>query len=103
VSGVPAPSFVVPERVQDFAARTLGRLEAALGIDADEAVAFDMGSKFWYLNPAKAHAELGFVARPAEVTLRDAVASLRARGPLPVTDGLLARALRGVGRAVAAP
>jgi len=103
VSGVAAPSFAVPERVQGLAARTLGTLESAFGIEGDEASAFDMGCKFWYLNPAKARAELGFVARPAETTLRDAVDWLRARGPLPATDGLMSRAMRGVGRALATP
>jgi dihydroflavonol-4-reductase len=101
VSGVPAPSFTVPERVQRFAARALGGLEQALGIEGDEAVSLDMGAKFWYVNPSRARTELGFTARPPEVSLRDAVDWLRARGPLPVTDGILARALRGTGRAVA--
>lgn len=103
VSGVAAPSVALPVKAQRIAARTLGQLEAALGLEGDEAVALDMGTKYWYLNPAKARAELGFTARPADVTLRDAVAWLRSRGPLPSTDGLLARTLRTVGRGIGTP
>jgi dihydroflavonol-4-reductase len=101
VSGVPAPTFAVPRRAQNLTARALHSLEATFGLDRTEAEAFDRGSKFWYLNPSKARAELGFVPRSAEVTLRDAVDWLRARGSLPRTDGILARAMRGLGRASA--
>jgi dihydroflavonol-4-reductase len=39
-----------------------------------------MAQLFWYVNPAKAERELGFVARDPMETLAETVADLRTRG-----------------------
>jgi dihydroflavonol-4-reductase len=80
VSGMRAPALAVSERSSRRGA-ALGRaLYRAAGrrfpLD-DGTVA--MAYRFWYLDNARARAELGFTARPAEETLRDTVTFLRAR------------------------
>jgi dihydroflavonol-4-reductase len=96
VSGVPAPTFPLSRRLNDLAAQALSSVEGALGLEGEEATALAMGGHFWYLDASKARAELGFEPRPAEATLRDAVKSIRSRGPLPAPAGLLGRAMRGL-------
>lgn len=100
VSGVPAPSLRSPAAVNDMAARVLEALEDVTGVETDESVAYSMAGHFWYLDAAKAQAELGFAPRAPEVTLRDAVAWLRARGPLPRGGGLLGSVVGGLRRAI---
>jgi dihydroflavonol-4-reductase len=95
VSGVAAPTLALSATTQALASRALGGLETAFAIGGDEATALAMGGKFWYLDAAKARHELGFLARPAEQTLRDTVESIRAAGPLPAQEGVLGRAFRG--------
>jgi hypothetical protein len=99
VSGVKAPTIALSPSVQDLAARTVAGIESLFdrgNASGDFATALAMGGKFWYLDSAKARLELGFVARPAEQTLRDTVAWLRSSGPLPSQQGVLGRAIRGV-------
>lgn len=100
VSGVPAPALRAPARLNDAAAKVLGALEELSGEDVDEAVAYEMGNCFWYVDSRKAQEELGFRHRPAETTLKDTVASLRGRGPLNRSQGLLGAAVRHLRRAL---
>lgn len=103
VSGVKAPTIALSPGVQDFASRAIAGFESLFPKgprSGDFATALAMGGKFWYLDAAKARAELGFVARPAEQTLRDTVEWLRASGPLPAQEGVLGRALRGVNQII---
>src|SRR4029079_17413892 len=96
--GVKAPTIALSPKVQDLASRAVASFESLFDknpASGDFATALAMGGKFWYLDAAKARLELGFVARPAEQTLRDTVDWLRASGPLPSAEGGLARALRG--------
>jgi dihydroflavonol-4-reductase len=99
VSGVKAPTIALSPKFQELAARAVAGFESLFERaheSGDFATALAMGGKFWYLDSAKARAELGFVARPAEQTLADTVDWLRASGPLPSQGGVLGRALRGV-------
>lgn len=98
VSGVPAPTVRAPARANDAAARVLDALEDLGGLESDEGAAYAMAGRFWYLDARKAQAELGFAPRPPEATLRDAVAWLRSRGPLPRAGGLLGAAVHGLHR-----
>lgn len=100
VSGVPAPTLRSPAVMNDAAARVLEALEDVTGVETDESVAYAMAGHFWYLDASKAQAELGFAPRSPEATLRDAVAWLRARGPLPRTGGLLGSVVGGVRRVI---
>ncbi len=103
VSGVRAPTIALSPSVQDLAARTVAGIESLFDrgrSSGDFATALAMGGKFWYLDAAKARAELGFVARPAEQTLADTVEWLRASGPLPSQEGILGRTLRGLNQVV---
>ncbi|MCW8141789.1 MAG: NAD-dependent epimerase/dehydratase family protein [Planctomycetota bacterium] len=100
VSGVPAPSLRSGAAVNDAAARVLEALEDVTGVETDESVAYAMAGHFWYLDAGKAQAELGFTPRAAEATLRDAVAWLRSRGPLPRAGGLLGSVVGGVRRTI---
>jgi dihydroflavonol-4-reductase len=100
VSGVPAPALKTPARLNEAAARVLGALEELSGEDVDEAIAYEMGNCFWYLDARKAQEELGFRHRPAETTLKDTVASIRSRGPMNRAQGLLGAAVRHVRRAL---
>jgi len=105
VSGVKAPTIALSQKMQDLASRAVSGFESLFEKgprSGDFATALAMGGKFWYLDAAKARAELGFVARPAEQTLRDTVDWLRSSGPLPAQEGLLGKALRGVNQIVEA-
>lgn len=102
VSGVPAPTFKVGTGATELTASVLSTLEGVTGADADESVAYAMAGHYWYVDAAKAQAELGFSPRPAEHTLRDAVAWLRDRSALPKPGGLLGSLVGGVRRAVGA-
>lgn len=82
IAGVRPPRGVLPQPV----ARTLARLDTALHrlgggrrarLFVDEVVV-EMGAAFWNLGTALAAQDLGFVSRPAEETLRDTVAFIRA-------------------------
>jgi dihydroflavonol-4-reductase len=83
VSGQKGPRLGAPANVW------LGRMGAA--IDAQlakrlgtkprlDAQTAEMAQLFWYVNPAKAERELGFVARDPMETLAETVADLRTRG-----------------------
>jgi len=103
VSGVKAPTIALSPGVQDLAARAVAGFESLfekVKESGDFATALAMGGKFWYLDAAKARAELHFVPRPAESTLQDTVDWLRASGPLPSQEGVLGRALRGVNQVI---
>lgn len=103
VSGVKAPTIALSATVQDFAARAVAGFESLFEkapMSGDFATALAMGGLFWYLDAAKARAELGFSPRPADQTLRDTVDWLRASGPLPSQEGALGRALRGVNQII---
>jgi len=88
VTGIRAPALKAPRVVSDWTARMLGALEDVAG-EGDESVAYAMAGHFWYLDSNLAEETLGFSARPLEETLRDTVAYLRSRGPLPEPTGLL--------------
>lgn len=80
VTGARAPSLAVSERRSRQGA-ALGRaLYRAAGrrFPLDDATVA-MAYRFWFLDNARARAELAFAARPAEETLRDTVTFLRAR------------------------
>lgn len=82
VSGVRAPALAVSERRSRQAA-ALGRAVyrfVGRRFPLDDATV-EMAYRFWFLDNARARAELGFTARPAEDTLRDTVAFLRPRRP----------------------
>ena len=98
VSGVPAPAMRAAAALNDAAAAVLGALEDVGGFSGDESVAYAMGGHTWYLDARKAHKELGFRARSPEVTLRDAVAWVRSRGPIPTEEGTFGSLFRGVQR-----
>lgn len=103
VSGVRAPTIALSPTVQDFAAKAVAGFESLFDRGAssgDFATALAMGGMFWYLDAAKARAELGFMPRPGEQTLRDTVDWLQASGPLPSQEGMLGRALRGVNQII---
>lgn len=98
VSGVPAPTLRAGAAVNELTARVLEALEDVTGLDTDESVAYAMAGHFWYLDAAKAQAELGFAPRTPDATLRDAVAWLRSRGPLPRAGGGLLGSVVGTVR-----
>jgi dihydroflavonol-4-reductase len=83
VSGVPAPWLPVPGSRPwvRLAASWLDRAASRLGVPAPiDPMTAEMAQCFWYLDPAKANAELGWRARDPNVTLHDTVADLRLRG-----------------------
>lgn len=87
VSGVKAPAFVASKKLNRTASRVISGLEALGGLEGEEAISYEMGGHFWYLDASKARRELGFRARNPEVTLREAVAWIRSRGPLEQPEG----------------
>ncbi|MEZ6189551.1 MAG: NAD-dependent epimerase/dehydratase family protein [Planctomycetota bacterium] len=98
VTGLRAPALRAPQQVSDWTARMLGALEDVAG-EGDESVAYAMAGHTWYLDASKAEEALGFHARPLEETLRDTVAYIRSRGPLPEPTGLLGFAVSKLRRA----
>jgi dihydroflavonol-4-reductase len=78
VSGARAPALVVSERRSRQGAALGRRLYRVVGrrFPLDDATV-EMAYRFWFLDNARARAELGFTARPAAETLRDTVAFLR--------------------------
>jgi len=82
VTDVPVPTFTANRRLGSATAAVLGGLEAVGGLEGDESVTYAMANHYWYLDANKARRELGFRPRNPEVTLRDAVRSIRSRGPL---------------------
>lgn len=100
VSGVPAPALRAARAVNDAAARAIEALEDVGGFEGDESVAYAMAGHYWYLDARKAKQDLGFRSRPPEATLRDAVAWLRSRGPLPTEKGTFGSLVRGVQQAL---
>jgi dihydroflavonol-4-reductase len=70
----------LPASVQTRAAALWEGLVRATGrTPALDRASVEMGQLFWYCDPAKARAELGFVARDPQETLADTVRDLRAR------------------------
>lgn len=99
VTGIPAPVVRAGPRLTELTAQALDALEGATGDEGDEAAAYDMACHFWYVDAARARRELGLTPRAAEATVRDAVAWLRSRGPIPRAGGLLGSVVGGVRRA----
>ena len=81
VAGVQRPKIRLPERAARFGAAALRRLYPAVGkeFELDDAT-IRMSSLFWYCDATKAQRDLGFVARPADETLRDTISYLRSSG-----------------------
>jgi nucleoside-diphosphate-sugar epimerase len=107
VSGIEAPTIKISRRANAMAAHTLSILDAWGATDSDEegdsagdeGVSYSMAGHYWYLDASKAKQELGFQPRSPEHTLRDAVAWVRSRGPLPRgQQGLMGAAFRGLRR-----
>lgn len=98
VTGIPCPAMRAAATLNDAAATVLGALEDVGGFSGDESVAYAMGGHTWYLDARKAQRELNFRARSPEATLRDAVAWIRSRGPLPEESGTFGSLFRGVQR-----
>ncbi len=79
VSGVKSPAFPVP-RLPTLARLFVMRFQESSMTLPVNPVAFEMSQYFWYLDSAKAEAELGWSARDPMVTLQDTVNDLRERG-----------------------
>jgi dihydroflavonol-4-reductase len=83
VSGVAAPWLPLP-RSRTFARLAATWMEQAatrLGVTAPvDATSAEMAQCYWYLDAAKAHAELGFRPRDPNSTLFETVEDLRGRG-----------------------
>jgi dihydroflavonol-4-reductase len=79
LSGVKAPKVEMPESWSSKGAMFLRGLYGVVGkqYPLDESTV-EMAYRFWYLDNARARAELGLNPRPAEETLRDTIADLRA-------------------------
>ena len=79
-SGVRAPSFTLPK---DLIKKTgsffkkVSRLSFFGGLDE---VTFEMGCHYWYIDSARAQADLGFEPRDWSRTLADTVADIRSIG-----------------------
>lgn len=81
VSGVRAPWLRVPTAVGWWLAAAAHRAKRVLLRYDDptlDPVVVEMAAAFWYLDASRAAADLGFAPRPADDTLRDTVAYLRA-------------------------
>ena len=78
---VSRPRIRLSERAARFGAGVLRRLYPAVGkeFELDDA-SIRMSSLFWYCDATKAQRDLGFVARPAEETLRVTISYLRSSG-----------------------
>jgi dihydroflavonol-4-reductase len=94
ISGVPAPRVKLPSRANVLGAMLLSKLADARGttpaLDPQEV---DIGEHYFYLDAAKAEAELGFSARDPQETLFDTVQYVLSKLPpqsLPGTKGRLA-------------
>ena len=81
VAQVARPRIRLSERAARFGAGALRRLYPAVGkeFELDDA-SIRMSSLFWYCDTTKAQRDLGFVARPADETLRDTISYLRSSG-----------------------
>lgn len=83
VSGVAAPVLPMPRAPELSKAgaklleRAMGKVGLKLPVDP---VSLEMAQYYWYLDCAKAEAELGFSARDPMTTLSDTVRDLRERG-----------------------
>lgn len=100
ISGVPAPALRVGADLTSRVSDVLGALEGIADDGSDEGPAYAMANHFWYVDSTRAQKELGFAPRPADATLRDAVAWLRGRETLPRGGGLLGAVVGGLRRAV---
>jgi dihydroflavonol-4-reductase len=79
LSGVKGPRIEIPESWSRKGATFLRGIYRAAGkqYPLDDSTV-EMAYRFWYLDNARARAELGLNSRPAEETLRDTIADLRA-------------------------
>jgi dihydroflavonol-4-reductase len=74
ISGVPAPRVTLPSALNVAGARLLERLSEWRKAEAPlDPSSVEMGEHFWYCDPRKAVAELGFAARDAQETLFETV------------------------------
>jgi dihydroflavonol-4-reductase len=83
VSGVPSPWLPLPRSrtVARVGAAWVERAAARLGVPPPiDPTSAEMAQCFWYLDAAKARAELGFRPRDPNVTLFETVEDLRGRG-----------------------
>lgn len=86
-SGVRAPALTAPRRLGVLGARAIERFAGKRRPELADAFSpqkAEMASHFFYASWEKAAAELNFRPRPAEQTLRDTVAYLRAGVPATV-------------------
>jgi dihydroflavonol-4-reductase len=99
LTGVPAPRFHLPSKVNVMGAKLLDRWAKFRGtkptLDPQEV---DVGEHYFYLDASKAERELGFRARDPQETLHDTVQYIFTKIPptnLPGTKGLLAEKREG--------
>ncbi len=85
ISGVPAPSLVLPAEVARRISVVVDAAVHALPGDRHsplpDPVVFEMGAHHWGLSSVRAEAELDYHARPGIETLRDTIAWLRSHHP----------------------
>ncbi|MEE2785856.1 MAG: NAD-dependent epimerase/dehydratase family protein [Myxococcota bacterium] len=84
-SGVPAPAFALPSAVVSRMRgvfKQASKLSMFGGLDEQT---FEMGCHYWYIDSARARAEIGFEPRDWAETLTDTVADIRGIGQ-PVVD-----------------
>jgi dihydroflavonol-4-reductase len=77
VSGVKAPAFSMPRGLVDRAGGLLKRVSQLKALGGLDPQTYEMACHFWYLDDARARAELGWAPRPLAETLRDTVEDLR--------------------------
>ena len=82
VSGVRAPSLSLPRALTERrgVGRLLKGLSALRPMGGLEPMTFEMGCHYWYIDSARAKAELGFSPRDFGATLKDTVEDLRSIG-----------------------
>jgi dihydroflavonol-4-reductase len=100
MTGVPTPPRLgLPRQASVLGARLLEKWAELRGVEpAVSAADVDIGEHFFYLDPSKAEAELGFRARDPHETLHDTVQYLYTRmapGSLPGIKGRLKDARSG--------
>ncbi len=81
-SGAKAPRLVLPRSraLITLGASWMSRLAPHVGFAPIDPETLEMSSYFWYVDSAKAEAELGFRSRDPSITLYETVEDLRARG-----------------------
>jgi dihydroflavonol-4-reductase len=83
ISGVKAPRLRTPRSLllARAGAEIFGKLQKHVPLNGDlDRISAEMAQVYWYVDPAKAKDELGWVARDPGETLAETVADLRARG-----------------------